>query len=93
MHLCNAKQQMIPQMLQKENEDIKYSQMEITRRKKSMKIKKPQMLQLAKWVNEQDSILDAAEALGIDRSTLSRILQNSKASSDTIAKIFPIVTA
>lgn len=67
--------------------------MEITRKKRSMKIKHPQMTKLAKWVNEQDSLLDAALFIGVDRSTLSRILKTKTASSDTVELIFSKIEA
>jgi IS30 family transposase len=59
----------------------------IARVRKSEKLTAQEKKQLLKWVDEQPTKLDAAETIGIHRTTLDRVLAYGSGSPDNISKI------
>lgn len=59
----------------------------IARVRKSEKLTAQEKKQLVKWVEEQPTKLDAADTIGIHRTTLDRVLANGSGSPENIAKI------
>ena len=64
-----------------------------TRIRRSVKLTKQQQSELSKWVNAQETRIDAAEKLGITRQSLHRILLAGSGSQESISKIIETVKA
>lgn len=61
--------------------------------RRSVKLTKKQHNDFIKWVNAQDTKLDAAEKLGTTRQSLHRILLAGSGSQDSILKIIETIEA
>lgn len=69
----------------------KFQSTKSDRIRKSEQLTSAELADFNAWIEDQPTILDAAESLGVSRFTVPRIKANGSCHPDTLKKIRPVI--